>query len=100
MGNKITIVIEEKQLVEQKANNFSLYLAKKVNNSFTVIWQSKGAKATVGEPSYVIIKLDDIENILNHYDLTGKLAVQMPKLLDYKTNKYGYIYYERKEIKC
>lgn len=52
MSNTITVYIEEEQLKAQKDNNYSLYLAKKVNDSFTVIWQSKGAIATVNVPAY------------------------------------------------
>jgi hypothetical protein len=51
-SQQIVVYIEEEQLVAQKNNNYSLYLAKKVNNDFTVIWQSKGPVATVGNPSY------------------------------------------------
>lgn len=51
-SQQIVVYIEEEQLVAQKNNNYGLYLAKKVNNDFTVIWQSKGPKATVGNPSY------------------------------------------------
>jgi hypothetical protein len=52
MSNTITVYIEEEQLKTQKNNNYSLYLAKKVNDSFTVVWQSKGAVATVNVPAY------------------------------------------------
>lgn len=48
----ITVFIEEDQLAAQKKNNYSFYLAKKVNDDFTVIWQSKGPVAKVGVPSY------------------------------------------------
>ncbi|WP_030129065.1 hypothetical protein [Pseudomonas sp. QTF5] len=51
-SQQVILFIEEEQLIAQKNNNYSLYLAKKVNNDFTVIWQSKGAKATVNNPSY------------------------------------------------
>jgi hypothetical protein len=51
-SQQIIVYIEEEQLIAQKENNYSLYLAKKVNNDFTVIWQSKGPIATVGKPSY------------------------------------------------
>ena len=61
MSNSITVYIEEDQLAAQKANNYSLYLAKKVNESFTVIWQSMGALATVGQPSYQYQNVFDIE---------------------------------------
>ncbi|MCR3758641.1 hypothetical protein KYB31_06485 [Clostridium felsineum] len=43
MSNKITVYINIKDLKAQKDNHYSLYLAKKVENSFTVIWQSKPA---------------------------------------------------------
>ncbi|MGE8176289.1 hypothetical protein [Pseudomonas fluorescens] len=52
MSQQIILFIEEEQLKAQKDNNYSLYLAKKVNNDFTVIWQSKGPVATVLTPSY------------------------------------------------
>ncbi|RON03822.1 hypothetical protein [Pseudomonas brassicacearum] len=52
MSQQIILFIEEEQLKAQKDNNYSLYLAKKVNNDFTVIWQSKGPVASVGNPSY------------------------------------------------
>lgn len=52
MSQQIIVYIEEQQLIAQKNNNYSLYLAKKVNNDFTVIWQSKGPIATVNSPSY------------------------------------------------
>ena len=48
----IIVYIDPSQLAAQKNNNFSLYLAKKVNGEFTVIWQSKGPVATVNTPSY------------------------------------------------
>ncbi|MGY3911208.1 hypothetical protein ACW5XW_11800 [Aeromonas piscicola] len=48
----ITVFIEEIQLDAQKKNNYSFYLAKKVNDDFTVVWQSKGPVAKVGSPSY------------------------------------------------
>lgn len=51
-GEKIIVDIAQSQIEAQKDNNYSLYLAKKVNGSYTVIWQSKGAKATVNTPSY------------------------------------------------
>ena len=43
---QIIVYIEEAQLIAQKTNNYSLYLAKMVNNSFTAIWLAKPAKAT------------------------------------------------------
>ncbi|MFW0753901.1 hypothetical protein ACN1C3_03985 [Pseudomonas sp. H11T01] len=52
MSQQIVVYIEEEQLKAQKDNKYSLYLAKKVNSNFTVIWKSKGPVATVGNPSY------------------------------------------------
>lgn len=52
MSQQIILFIEEDQLIAQKENGYSLYLAKKVNEDFTVIWQSKGAVATTRNPSY------------------------------------------------
>jgi hypothetical protein len=48
----IIVQIDQDQLVAQKNNQYSLYLAKKVNGVFTVIWQSMGPVATVNAPSY------------------------------------------------
>jgi hypothetical protein len=48
----INVQIDPGQFAAQKKNNYSLFLAKKVNGVYTVIWQSKGAKATSGNPSY------------------------------------------------
>lgn len=48
----IIVQIDQKQLAAQKNNKYSLYLAKKVNGVYTVIWQSMGPLATVGNPSY------------------------------------------------
>jgi hypothetical protein len=48
----IHVYIDTAQVQAQKNNNYSLYLAKKVNGQFTVIWQSKGPVATVNHPSY------------------------------------------------
>lgn len=48
----INIYIDTAQLREQKGNNYSLFLAKKVNGRFTVIWQSLGANATAENPAY------------------------------------------------
>jgi hypothetical protein len=48
----ITVFIDPAQVKAQKNNNYSLYLAKKVNGVFVVIWQSKGPVATVNSPSY------------------------------------------------
>lgn len=49
---QIILYIEEAQLIAQKINNYSLYLAKMVNNSFTVIWSARLPKATTKNPSY------------------------------------------------
>ena len=49
---QIIVYIEEAQLIAQKTNNYSLYLAKMVNNSFTVIWSAKLPKATTNNSSY------------------------------------------------
>ena len=51
-SNTIIVQIDQDQLVAQKNNQYSLYLAKKVNGVFTVIWQSMGPVATVNTPSY------------------------------------------------
>lgn len=48
----IVVEIDESQLKAQKSNNYSLFLAKKVNGEFTVIWQSLGPYASAGQPSY------------------------------------------------
>ncbi|MCF3642306.1 hypothetical protein LXM94_20250 [Rhizobium sp. TRM95111] len=48
----IIAYIDPAQIAAQKNNQFSLYLAKKVNGQFTVIWQSMGPIATVNTPSY------------------------------------------------
>jgi hypothetical protein len=61
MSNTIEVYIEGDQLEAQKANQYSLYLAKKVNGSFTVIWQSMGALATTGNPSYGYKNTFDID---------------------------------------
>lgn len=44
--------------------------------------------------SYAVISIDDYRNVLNHYDLTGELATQMPELLKYRTEKNGYVFYQ------
>jgi hypothetical protein len=49
---KITVYIDITQMIAQKNNNYSLYLAKMVNGQYTVIWQSKGPVATVDNPTY------------------------------------------------
>lgn len=51
-AEKITVYIDSTQITQQKNNNYSLFLAKKVNKVFTVIWQSMGPIATVNTPSY------------------------------------------------
>ena len=48
----IKVEIDIDQYAAQKHNNYSLFLAKKVNGKYTVIWQSKGAKASATKPSY------------------------------------------------
>lgn len=45
-------------------------------------------------PSYTVIKLDQLESVVGHYDLTGQLYTQMPKLKSHKIEKNGYVYYE------
>jgi len=45
------------------------------------------------QPSYSVIKLNEVNNILGRYDLTGQLDTQMPDLKKYKTEKNGYVYY-------
>lgn len=44
--------------------------------------------------SYAVIAITDYLNVLNHYDLTGELATQMPELLKYKTEKNDYVFYQ------
>src|SRR6185437_3461513 len=56
----IQIYIDQNQLAAQKNNNYSLYLAKMVNGAYTVIWQSMGPIATVGNPSYEYSNTFDI----------------------------------------
>lgn len=51
-SESIIVFIDQDQMIAQKSNSYSLYLAKKVNGKFTVIWQSKGPIATVNTPSY------------------------------------------------
>lgn len=48
----IKVEIDIDQFTAQKKNNYSLFLAKMVNGKYTVIWQSKGAKASPTKPSY------------------------------------------------
>jgi hypothetical protein len=45
--------------------------------------------------SYAVIATSDYLNVLNHYDLTGELATQMPELLKYKTEKNEYVFYQQ-----
>lgn len=61
-NQQIIVYIEEAQLIAQKINNYSLFLAKKVNNTFTVIWLSKAPKATTGQPSYQYKNIFDISD--------------------------------------
>lgn len=61
-NQQIIVYIEEAQLIAQKTNNYSLYLAKKVNSTFTAIWLSKAPKATTGQPSYQYKNVFDISN--------------------------------------
>lgn len=51
-AESITVYIDTTQLALQKQNNYSLYLAKKVNGQYTVIWQSLGAVTGAGSPTY------------------------------------------------
>lgn len=46
------------------------------------------------EPQYSIIKLSEIEKILNYYDITGNLASQMDGLTPHKTIRNGFIFYQ------
>ncbi|MEM1284451.1 MAG: hypothetical protein ACFB01_06570 [Cohaesibacteraceae bacterium] len=48
---QIIVYIDTTQLSLQKKNNYSLYLAKKVNGNYTVVWQSKGPIATATNPA-------------------------------------------------
>ena len=73
-AEKITIYIDPAQIKAQKQNNYSLYLAKKVNGVFTVIWQSKGPVATVNNPSYEYKNEFDI-TIPNYNVNFGNVAV-------------------------
>src|SRR6476646_8184896 len=56
----IPVYIDPSQVAAQKNNKYSLFLAKMVNGQFTVIWQSRGAIATVNNPSY---------EYKNHFDI-------------------------------
>lgn len=46
----IIVEIDPGQLTQQQKGNYSLYLAKKVNGAFTVIWQSQGPFPTATNP--------------------------------------------------
>jgi hypothetical protein len=59
----IILYIEEAQLIAQKTNNYSLYLAKMVNNTFTVIWSARLPKATTNNPSYQYKNTFDISSL-------------------------------------
>lgn len=58
----IIVYIEEDQLKAQKINNYSLYLAKKANSTFTVIWLLKPPLSTPGQPAYQYKNTFDITN--------------------------------------
>lgn len=45
--------------------------------------------------SSAIIPISDSDNLLNHYDLTGELYVQMPGLEKHKIEQNGYTYYKK-----
>lgn len=49
-SHTVIVSIDQSQIVAQKANNYGLYLAKKVNGAFTVIWQAIGPIPTVDKP--------------------------------------------------
>ncbi|MGY3911207.1 hypothetical protein ACW5XW_11795 [Aeromonas piscicola] len=70
MSQKTIIVyIDEKQLVAQKVNNHSLYLARKVNETFTVIWVAKPPLATVNQSTYQyqnIFSIQDASYMVNY----------------------------------
>jgi hypothetical protein len=76
MSQQIILYIEEEQLIAQKENGYSLYLAKKVNNDFTVIWQSKGAVATVRNPSYQYKNTFDITTPSFNVNFTNDSVTQ------------------------
>lgn len=44
--------------------------------------------------SYAVISIDDYKNVLNHYDLTGELATQMPELIKFRVESDGYVFYQ------
>jgi len=43
--------------------------------------------------SYSVIQIAEVDNVLDHYDLTGELYTQMPDLKKYKKMQNGYVYY-------
>lgn len=51
-AESIILYIDPTQVAAQKNNQYSLFLAKKVNGQYTVIWQSHGCKATPNHPAY------------------------------------------------
>ena len=55
----IIVYIDPVQLAQQKNNKYNLFLAKKVNGAFTVIWQSFLPVAETGHPSY------EYQNVFN-----------------------------------
>jgi hypothetical protein len=61
-NQQIIVYIEEQQLIAQKNNNYSLYLAKKVNDTFTVIWLSEPPFSTADQPAYQYKNVFDITN--------------------------------------
>ncbi len=46
-----------------------------------------------GEIQYIVLKLDQVNNLRNKYDLTGQLDTQISDLQNYATNQYGFKYY-------
>ncbi|RON08321.1 hypothetical protein BK659_16960 [Pseudomonas brassicacearum] len=58
----IIVYIEEAQLIAQKTNNYSLYLAKKINSTFTATWFLKPPLATPNQPAYQYQNRFDITN--------------------------------------
>lgn len=48
----LIVYIDPAQIPLQKKNSYNLYIAKKVNGSYTVIWQSFLPIAAAGKPSY------------------------------------------------
>lgn len=61
-----------------------------MKGSDNVYWMYKA----LSDLSYSVIATDDVANVLDHYDLTGELSTQMPKLLPFKTEKYDYVFYQ------